>query len=88
MDSATPGGALDFGGSVGIIRRAALGYYEANVAGWQAMKRFLMDDDGALLVAWLLVVATVTLAASGHVGASWGTAGASVALFVAREVGS
>lgn len=70
------------------VRRAAVGYYRANVNAWDGLKRVIADPDGGILIGLLLLAATIGLAFSGHQAAAWATVGAMVALVVVREVGA
>ncbi|MGW4300398.1 hypothetical protein ACWEHT_11535 [Streptomyces sp. NPDC004646] len=68
------------------VRRLAVGYYKANVAGWVALKRLVVHPDSGLPLAGALTILTVGLACNGDVGLAWVTAVVSVALYVVREI--
>jgi hypothetical protein len=71
---------------MGLIRRAGIAYYRANVAAWVALKKLLPRDiDPWVLVSVAFLGATVTLVADGHSGAAMAVAAASLWVLVLQR---
>ncbi|MGW0837508.1 hypothetical protein [Streptomyces prunicolor] len=70
------------------VRRAAVGYYRANVTVWEAVRRLVVDPNGGALIPLLLLAVTVGWAFTGHPVAAWVTVGAMAVLIAIREMGA